>query len=313
MRNIYINMKNIQKVICFILILLVSEVMMGQQDAQYTQYMYNMNVINPAYAGVRGNLSLNLMGRKQWVGIEGAPETATLSIHAPFAKSIGLGFSTIYDQLGPLKETNTYADFSYAIQVSEGGNLVFGIKAGATFQVLNTALLNALDPNDIVVLNAEPNKVSPNFGAGVYFYNQKFYIGASVPNMLKTKYFEKKSGYISNVSNKAHYFLTTGFVFEVSDFVDFKPSIMMKSALGSPISIDLSGNILFAKNFEMGLSYRFDDSISGMVGFNVNSDFRIGYAYDHTVNYLGGYNSGSHEVMLLYDFNRKKIKNPRWF
>lgn len=304
-------MKSIQKIIYFILILLVSEVMMGQQDPQYTQYMYNMNVINPAYAGVRGTLSLNLLVRKQWVGIEGAPKTATLSIHAPFTKSVGLGFSTIYDQLGPLKETNTYADFSYVIQASEEGALVFGIKAGATFHVINSALLNTLDPNDVFLLDLKPNKVSPNLGAGVYFYNKKFYIGASVPNILKTEYFEKSSGYISRASERAHYFLTTGYIFEVSDYVDFKPSIMVKLASGAPISIDLSGNVLFAKNFEFGLSYRLNESISGMIGFTVNSDFRIGYAYDHTVNYLGKYNSGSHEVLLLYDFNIKK--NPRWF
>lgn len=306
-------MKSIQKALSFMVLLLLSDVMFSQQDPQYTQYMYNMNVMNPAYAGARGTLSLNLLGRKQWVGIEGSPETATLSIHSPLSKAVGLGFSIIYDQLGPLKETNSYADFSYTISTSDEGNLAFGIKAGATFQDLNSAILNPIDPNDNILLNTEPNKVFPNFGAGVFYYTQKFYVGLSVPNILETKYLDNNKGIVSNASEKMHYFLTTGYVFELSSLVDFKPSLMIKSAIGAPVSFDLSGNFLFDKKFEAGVSYRFDDSVSAMVGFNVNPDFRIGYAYDHTTSYLGSYNSGSHEVMLLFDFNRRKIRSPRWF
>lgn len=306
-------MKSIQKALSIIVILLISESVLGQQDPQYTQYMHTMNVMNPAYAGARGTLSLNLLGRKQWVGVEGAPETATLSIHSPLSKSVGLGFSIIYDQLGPIKETNAYADFSYTIRTSEEGNLAFGVKAGATFHELNNALLNPLDPNDNVILNTEPNRVYPNFGAGVYYYTQKFYIGASAPNILETKYFDRSNGFESKASEKMHYFLTAGYVFEVSNYVDFKPSAMIKSVIGAPISIDLSANVLFNKKFELGLSYRLDDSVSGMIGFHVNDDFRIGYAYDHTLGSFGNYNSGTHEIMLLFDFNRSKIKSPRWF
>ncbi len=285
----------------------------AQQDPQYTQYMYNMNVLNPAYAGSRGNLTINALGRTQWVGIDGAPNTATFSIHSPLNNDkLGLGFSVIYDEIGPVKETNVYGDFSYSIRTSVEGKLAFGIKAGATFQDLGLVSLLALDQND-VLLEDNVNNVFPNVGAGLLYYTEKFYAGLSVPNLLESDHFEKENGVITRASEKMHYFGTLGYVFDLSESVKLKPSTMVKAAIGAPVSIDLSANVLFNEKVEFGLSHRLDDSISGMIGFNVNPDFRVGYAYDYTLSNLGDYNSGSHELMLLYDFSRKKIKSPRFF
>ncbi len=281
----------------------------GQQDPQYTQYMYNQNVLNPAYAGSKGVLSLNMLGRTQWVGVDGAPQTLTLSMHSPVGKSVGLGFSVIHDEIGPAKEDNVYADFSYTIHTSEEGNLAFGLKAGFTF--LNVRSLEGLDAD--TYLNEPVNKTSPNFGAGIYYYTQKFYAGLSVPNFLETRHLEKENGVVSSASEKMHYFFTTGYVFDLSDDIKLKPSAMVKAAIGAPVSIDLSANVLFNDKFELGLSYRFDDSISAMFGVNVSEDMRIGYAYDYTTSNFGQFNSGSHEIMLLFDFNRRKIKSPRFF
>lgn len=281
----------------------------GQQDPQYTQYMYNQNVLNPAYAGSRGVLSLNMLGRTQWVGVDGAPQTLTLSMHSPVGRSVGLGFSVIHDEIGPAKEDNLYADFSYTIHTSEEGNLAFGLKAGFTF--LNVRSLEGLDVD--TDLNEPINKTSPNFGAGIYYYTQKFYAGLAVPNFLETRHLEKGSGVVSSASEKMHYFLTTGFVFDLTEDIKLKPSAMVKAAIGAPVSIDLSANALINDKFEIGISYRFDDSISGMIGINVSEDMRIGYAYDYTTSNFGQFNSGSHEIMLLFDFNKRKIKSPRFF
>lgn len=302
-------MKNM-KILLGILTLFSISTIFGQQDPQYTQYMYNQNILNPAYAGSKGVLSIGMLGRTQWVGVNGAPETLTLSLHSPISNSVGLGLSVIHDEIGPAKEDNVYADFSYTIQTSDEGNLAFGLKAGFTF--LDVRITEGLTSGDIL-LNEPVNLSTPNFGAGIYYYTQKFYAGLSVPNFLETRHLDSKNGKVTTASERMHYFLTTGYVFDISENVKLKPSAMVKAVTGAPVSIDLSANALINDKFELGLSYRFDDSISGIIGFNVTDDLRIGYAYDYTTSNFGDFNSGSHEVMLLFDFNRKKLKSPRFF
>ncbi|AOW20893.1 PorP/SprF family type IX secretion system membrane protein [Urechidicola croceus] len=297
------------KILFGILIFLSITSVFAQQDPQYTQYMYNQNVLNPAYAGSRGALNIGLLGRTQWVGVDGAPETFTLSLHAPVGNSVGLGLSVIHDEIGPASEDNVYADFSYTIHTSDEGNLAFGIKAGFTFLNVRSLLTN----QEETYLNEPINKSSPNFGAGMFYYTEKFYAGLAIPNFLETRHLEKGDGIVSSASEKMHYFLTSGYVFELSNDLKLKPSFMVKAAVGAPVSIDLSANALISETFELGLSYRLDDSISGMLGFNVSEDLRIGYAYDYTTSNYGDFNSGSHEIMLLFDFNRRKIKSPRFF
>jgi len=283
----------------------------GQQDPQYTQYMYNQNILNPAYAGSKGILSLGLLGRTQWIGINGSPETLTLSLHSPISNTIGLGFSVIHDEIGPAKEDNVYADFSYTIHTSDEGNLAFGLKAG--FTSLNIrSFFNIVDQGDTILITAV-NKTSPNFGAGIYYYTQKFYAGVSIPNFIETKHLDKSS--TSYASEKAHYFLTTGFLFNLKDNLKLKPSLMIKTTSGARISIDVSTNIFINDKFEIGLSYRLNDSVSAIIGFNVTDDMRIGYAYDYTTSYLGKFNSGSHEILLIYEFKilKSRLKSPRYF
>ncbi|MGL5111245.1 MAG: PorP/SprF family type IX secretion system membrane protein [Flavobacterium sp.] len=279
----------------------------AQQDPQYTQYMYNMNILNPAYAGSRGALSVAVLGRTQWVGVDGAPKTATFSINGPVGKNLGLGFSVIHDQIGPSKESNAYADFSYTLNLSEENKLAFGIKAGATFLNVREIITVDVDP-----LNAPINVTAPNFGVGVLYYNEHFYAGLSVPNFIESRYLDKKNGISSTASEKMHYFLTTGYVFELDENMKLKPSAMLKAAPGAPLSVDVSLNLLVQK-VELGLSVRLDDSMSAMVGFNVNQDLRIGYAYDYTTSNFGEFNSGSHEIIILFDLNKKKVKSPRFF
>lgn len=297
------------RLILGILTLLSISAAFGQQDPQYTQYMYNMNVLNPAYAGSRGVTSIGLLGRTQWVGLDGAPQTLTLSVHAPIGNAVGLGFSVIHDEIGPVQEDNVYADFSYTIFTSVEGRLAFGLKVGATFlNVRDLLMVDGADP-----LNEPVNETSPNFGAGLFYYTNKFYVGFSAPNFLETKHLESSGGIVSTASERMHYFLTSGYVFDIADNLKLKPSAMFKATAGAPLSVDISANLLVDEKIEFGLSHRLDDSISGLIGFQVNDDFRIGYAYDHTTTKFGNYNSGSHEIMLLFDINKKKVKSPRFF
>jgi len=306
---------NIKKSIVIVAVLLFTVSAKAQQDPQYTQYMYNMNIINPAYAGSYDVLSLNFLARSQWVGIEGAPNTVTFGMHSPVGKRVGLGLSVIVDEIGPVQEQNVYGDFSYTIQVSENAKLALGLKAGFTFFNANLAQLQLTDNPDRVFVNNNINKVLPNIGFGAFYHTDKFYAGFAIPNLLETFHFEKTGGQISRASENKHYFLNTGYVFDLSDNVKLKPSVMAKAASGAPLSLDFSGNVLFNDKLEFGLSYRLDESVSALFNVRAKDYLRIGYAYDYTLSNLGDFNSGSHEIFLLFnfDFNKDQLKSPRFF
>ena len=283
----------------------------AQQDPHYTQYMYNMNVVNPAYAGSHESLAIGILGRQQWIGFDGAPNTYTLAVHAPIGDKTGIGFSAISDEIGPVTETNVNADFSYSLELGQG-KLAFGLKGGFTFHkvgLTGLTVIHTADPN----FASDVNKMYPNVGAGVYYYTDKYYISASMPNMLETLHFDEASGI--KASEVRHYFVTAGYVFDLNDKMKLKPSVLAKSSLGGPLSLDTSLNFFFNEKFELGASYRLGDSFSGMLGFMVTPAIRLGYAYDRTVSDINLVSPSSHEVMLNFDlnFNNKVYRTPRYF
>ena len=292
---------------------------LAQQDPHYTQYMYNMSIMNPAYAGSKENLSMGLLYRKQWVEIEDAPTTATFFGHSAVGKNVGLGLSFISDKIGPVEENNVYADFSYTINLGGEHKLAFGLKTGLTFhQVglfsdINSTLLQQDDP----AFSEDTNNIYFNLGTGLFYYTNKYYFGFSVPNMLKSKHLDiRRSGNeVEFGSETSHYFLTGGYVFDINDNVKFKPFFMMKSAFNAPTSLDLSTNFLFNEKFEVGATYRLDDSFGAMLNYTINPNLRIGYAYDHIVSSLNVSTPSSHEIILLFDLNfpKKVSSSPRFF
>jgi type IX secretion system PorP/SprF family membrane protein len=286
----------------------------SQQDPQYTQYMYNMHIVNPAYAGSEGTLNIGLLHRTQWVGLDGAPKTTVAAINAPIKKNIGLGLSVFADEIGPVKEQNAFVDVSYTIQTSDYGNLAFGLKGGFTFL---DAQLSTLDLGDDIpddVFDNDINDSYANFGAGAFYYTDHFYAGLSMPNMLNQFHLNRKGGVISSASEKMHYYLTSGYVFEMNDNLKLKPSVLLKGVKGAPLSIDLAGNVLINNKFELGVSWRIDDSLNALMNVEVANGFRIGYAYDYTLSNLGDFNSGSHEVILLITIsNSRNGLSPRFF
>ncbi|MEX0313907.1 MAG: type IX secretion system membrane protein PorP/SprF [Allomuricauda sp.] len=293
----------------------------GQQDAQYTQYMYNTQVINPAYAGSRETLSFGLLGRTQWVGFEGSPQTFTFTANAPFGlyNSMGLGLSIVHDQIGPAVETNVTIDYSYTIDVSKTGRLSFGLKGGVDLLDVNFTKLSLANPNDPNFQNNVDQKLQPQAGAGLYFTNDRFYAGVSVPNFLNTKHFDESSLEDSDTASIAverlHYFMILGHVFDLKRDIKFKPAALVKTVSGSPVQLDLSANFMFNEKFVLGVSYRWDASISAMTGFQVSRSFFAGVAYDYQSTNIEAYSDGSYEVFLRFDiFNRSdKILIPRFF
>jgi len=287
----------------------------AQQDPHYTQYMYNMSVMNPAYAGSKDALSLGLLYRKQWVEIEDAPTTATFFGHSPVGKNVGLGLSVISDKIGPVEENNVYGDFSYTLKLGEEHKLAFGMKAGATFHkvgLFDKVYSNVPDADD-PAFSENTSNTFLNIGAGLFYYTNKYYIGASVPNMLKSKHLDfngRKFG-----SEASHYFVTGGYVFDINENMKLKPFAMVKSAFNAPVSVDASLNTLLYNKFEAGITYRLEDSFGAMVNFNITPALRIGYAYDYIVSDLSAKTKASHEFMLLYDINfyKKASTSPRFF
>jgi type IX secretion system PorP/SprF family membrane protein len=283
----------------------------AQQDAQFTQYMYNTININPAYAGSRGTLSVFALHRTQWVGLEGAPVTNAVSINTPLkSNNLGLGVSIINDKIGPTHENTISADLSYTVPTSETFKLSFGIKATANLFDLDVTRLNPVD-NDPSLYNY--NKFSPNIGAGVYYHSDKAYIGLSVPNFIETNRYDDNE--VAIFKEQINYYLIAGYVFDLNNYIKFKPAVLTKMVKGAPLQMDVSGNFMINNKFMVGIAYRWSAALSAMVGFQVSDGLYIGYGYDHETTNLVNYNSGSHEIFLRYELfkNNDKITTPRFF
>ena len=313
----YRNMGSIKQIIIVLGfgVMFFTNDLLAQQDAQYTQYMYNTVSVNPAYAGSRGNLSVAALHRSQWVGLDGAPVTQTINFHSPVGyNGVGLGTSIVNDKIGPTSETYFDIDFSFTVQTSDVGKLSFGLKASAHLLDIRFSELNQFAPDQTLEQDID-NKFSPNFGAGIYFHTDKFYAGLSVPRFLQTSHFEESS--LSTAQEQMNFYFITGYVFEMNPLLKFKPTVLAKVVEGAPLQIDLSANFMMNDKFILGAAYRWDAAISGMVGFQLNESFLIGMAYDKEITELGNatFNNGSFEVILRYDFIKTKgyLKSPRFF
>jgi len=285
----------------------------AQQDAQYTQYMYNTININPAYAGSRGVMSVFGLHRTQWVGLDGAPTTNTFSLNTPIGNSnLGVGFSLVNDRIGPTSDNTISADISYTIPMNEVYKLSFGVKASGNIFNLDTDKLDPAQANDPNLQNFN-NEFSPNFGAGVYLHSDKLYLGLSVPNFLQdSKYNDNE---VAVFQERMNFYFIGGYVFDVSPSIKFKPAVLTKMVAGSPLQVDASANFLFFDKFMLGGAYRWDAAVSALAGFQVTDGLFIGYSYDMETTQLRRYNSGSHEVFLRFElFNKvSKMVSPRFF
>lgn len=290
----------------------------SQQDPESTQYLYNMSILNPAYATDDiETINLGAFYRAQWVGSVGGPTTGMFFAHTPIAKKMEGGISIVHDQIGDVvKETNVFLDYAYVLTLNRWSKLSFGLKAGATFFSTNYNGFIYSDPDPDPAFDGNLSRTFPNIGMGVFFFGDNFYAGLSAPNLLKSKHLEKDSGIVALGKEEIHFFLTGGYVFELDEKWKLKPNFMTKAVGGAPLSMDLNANVLFNDRFELGIGYRFGDAMNAMFNMKVNKSLRIGYAYDHTVSNLGRFNNGTHEIMLLFDidlFGMGMDKSPRFF
>ena len=299
-------------------VILLSFKGMAQQDPLYTQYMYNMSVINPAYATDNpGMLNLGGLYRSQWVGIDGAPSTANFFAHTPVSERVELGLTIVHDEIGDwVKENNITADFAYVLPLNETNKLSFGVKGGISTFDANTSGLILNQLNDPAFQNT--SEVFPVFGVGTFLFGEKYYLGLSAPNLFTSKHLENEQGLRAMGEENIHYFLTGGYVFDLSEDFKLKPAFMARGVEGAPLSVDVTANVLMYNRLEAGIGYSFDESVNGLINFAITPVLRVGYAYDYTTSNLGDYNDGTHEFLILFDLDMFGLskgydKSPRFF
>ena len=295
----------------------------AQQDAQYTQYMYNTMSVNPAYAGSRGQLSIAALYRSQWVGLDGAPKTQTLNLHSPIRNSkLGYGISIVNDNIGDGVVQETYFDavVSYTLDVSQEGKLSFGLKAGGSLLNLDFQSLRNFD-NEPIQGNDIDNNFSPNIGLGLYYHTNVFYAGLSAPNLLESDYFDNSQRDSNSVqflsTERINFYLITGYVIDLSYNTKFKPALLTKVVSGAPLQVDLSASFLFNEKFSLGAAYRWDAAISALFGFQLSDQLMIGLAYDRETTELGStaFNDGSFEIFVRFELIKsfQRLVSPRFF
>ena len=290
-------------------------VMYGQQEPQYSQYMYNMSTVNPAYAtNQSGLISTGLLYRRQWTGIEGAPQTANVFGNIPMSEKIELSVNYVNDRIGdaiPVNNNYINLDFAYITRISDQAKLSYGLKAGINnFKIDPSGSDVATDP----AFADNTSTTQLNIGAGVYLFTSNFYAGISSPNLLPS---DVDINGVGVAETKTHLYGIAGYVFDFVDEVRLKPSVVVKQVIDSPLTFDVSLNSLIYDKFELGVSYRYTDAFIALAGFNITQNLKVGYSYDFSVSDLSGYNNGSHEIVLLYNFDLLKFSNkytsPRFF
>lgn len=280
----------------------------AQQDVTFTMYNYNMNIINPAYAGTGEKLEFTSNYRTQWQGLDGAPETQSFSLSGPTSEKVGLGLSITNSSVFVLNETDVFVDFSYKLKLDETLDLFLGLKAGGAFVDINLADIG-LDNDPLFSENV--SVFNPNIGIGAYLRGEKFFVNMSAPAFLKTRRYEKNSGIVTQATDKTQFFLGAGYHIPINRDVMFTPSFLTRVISDVPFSMDISGTLNFYNQVELGFSYRLKESVSSLVVFKLSDKLRVGYAYDTSITSISNYRRGNHEIILklpLLNFKKAQLE-----
>lgn len=288
----------------------------AQQDPMVSQYMFNGLYLNPAYAGSHDYWSSTLTFRNQWVGLDGAPETAIAAVDGPIAaKNMGLGLILLHDKIGVTRQNTAILNYAYQLKLDENAKLALGINAGFSQFSAKLTDLTVWD-QDQVFENDITSKVLPRLGVGAYYFGKRHYVGFSIPTLFA---YQKDLDFNFDLSRasflRRHYLLTAGYVFDVAKDLKLKPSVLFKYVENAPLEADINLSAVYQDKFWLGASFRTYDAVAVILEYQTNSFFRVGYAYDITVSKLRKYSNGSHEIMIGIDFGKElvKVKSPRYF
>jgi len=285
----------------------------AQQDPMYSHYMFNTLAVNPGYAGSRDAMTVTAIARQQWLSIEGAPTTQTLTLHTPVATNLGLGVSIINDKAGALGQTLAFVDLAYHLPVGDKAKLSLGIKGGVNIIQAGLADLDLGDNIADPAFNQNiESGILPNVGAGLYYYRERFYAGVSVPKFLENDY----NSEVSTSTENRHLFFITGAVFKLNESLKLKPTAFVKAVEGAPVQFDVTASLMMRDKFSVGAMYRSFGDVGMLLGYQFTDQFRAGYAFDYPLTSINNYHGWSHEIMLSYDFvfkGKEKIRSPRYF
>jgi type IX secretion system PorP/SprF family membrane protein len=314
-----------KKIFYIMVMVLLGKYTFAQQDPQYSQYMFNQVVINPAYIGSKEALSATIDLRKQWVAMEGSPRTGTISLHGPLPiKSIGLGGHLINEAIGPVKWTAAYFDFAYRFKLGKG-KLSLGLSGGVVNYNMTLSQSDYKDPGEAFPNQNLGAKTAFDAGTGFYYYTNSFYLGGSVthlnkPQLYKDSYYFTNSSSLKdtsfvNFSLRPHIFIYIGKGFQLNEDLVINPSIIIKNDDPARTgTFDVNCNFLLRKKLWLGASYRSGYGIVGLFQYAVTEQLKIGYSYDRGFNRIGAAGGGSHEIMIGYNFNifKSKMLSPRY-
>ncbi|HZK62176.1 MAG TPA: type IX secretion system membrane protein PorP/SprF [Anaerovoracaceae bacterium] len=310
-------MKILKRATLAMLMIMGSLLSKGQQDPMYTQYIFNLQTVNPAYVGYWQTMGLTAISRNQWVGLNGHPTTQTFSFQTPLrSQNVGIGFNVVLDKIGLEKRLSLSFDYSYKVLLSENTSLRFGLKGGFTNYSHNlTEYVQYPDNQSDPLFQATiDSKFMPNVGVGLFLSSPKYFLSLSLPEIIENSYQSNASNY-SSKSELRHLFFAGGMMFNLSENVKFKPTFMTRMVTGSPFQYDLSANFLLAEKFWVGGMYRSGDAFGAIAQWIINKKLRLGYAYDFTTSDLRNYQNGVHEIMISFEFVYAKhiIISPRYF
>ncbi len=305
-----------KKIILISITLFLGISVKAQQDVMVSQYMFNGLFLNPAYSGSHKYFSSSLLHRSQWVGFTGAPQSSLIAIDGPLLnQKMGVGLIMSNDHIGVTDQTDIFGNYSYQLPLSKG-KLAFGIKAGVSRYYSKYNQLTYWDQGDQVFNSNTITKWLPKFGFGTYYYAEKWYAGISIPTLIA---YDENKNFSLDVNKSSdirrHYFLTAGYVYELNKLFKLKPSFLLKYIPAAPLEVDINLNLLYNDQFWFGVSYRTEDAVTVLIEYQTNYRFRVGYAYDFTTSKIRNYSSGSHEILIGYDFGKDliKVKTPRFF
>ena len=313
------------KLFITILLSFLSLVTLAQQDAGFSMYFFNPVYVNPGYAGSRELLSGTLVHRSQWAGMRGAPVTQSLSIHSAIPNTnVGLGFQFYNDKAGPMINTGFNLTYAYHLPVGEESRLAFGLSGMTNNIRIGLDDINIQDDNDPAFNGEIYTNWVYDASTGVYFYQTRFYAGLSVNHLLQSRFGLEDVSDPNLAKFYRQYYLTSGIVFRINEYLDFRPSLLMKYVQSAPLVAEITGSLLIREKIFVGVGYRTsnrinmagsDNMLVAILELDISNFLRLGYSYDFYLNRTGNYNNGTHEIMLGWDIGRKltKMSNPRYF
>ncbi len=305
----------IKRLIIHIILLCFSYQGFAQLQPLVNQYLLNGLAINPAYAGSQDALSLGLYSRTQWVGFEGAPRTITFSMHSPMRnKKVNLGLIVLNDKLGSRKETGFLFNYAYRIAMGSG-NFSLGLATGITGLSSDLDAVRFVDPGDNYVQNNTEKVFLPEFSFGSYYYSEKYYMGFSMP-LFSTFSMDNdpEKFHVGFDLANTNYILTGGYVFSLSEDLEIFPTLLLKTNPANTTQLDMHCSLIIKEKVWLGAGIRSNGNLSALLNLQVNHQLRVGYSYGYEISELSSYNSGSHEIVLQYNFNYLlEVISPRYF